>query len=129
MHKRRVKGVKNTVEAVEVVGDVEGRTCVLIDDMIDTGGTICAAADQLLERGATEVCALATHGVLSGPAIDRFKNSVISRVVVTNTLPLPSEKQIDKIEVLSVAKIIADAIDAVFEDNSVSEIFDGDNQA
>jgi ribose-phosphate pyrophosphokinase len=128
VHKRRVKGVKNTVEAVEIVGDVEGRTCVIIDDMIDTGGTICAAADQLKERGAEEIYALATHGVLSGPAIDRFKNSVISKVVITNTLPLPPDKQIDKIEVLSVAKILAETIDAVFEDNSVSEIFDGANQ-
>ncbi|MSO86156.1 MAG: ribose-phosphate diphosphokinase [Acidimicrobiia bacterium] len=128
VHKRRVKGVKNSVEAVEIVGDVQGRTCVIIDDMIDTGGTICAAADQLRERGASDIYALATHGVLSGPAIDRFKNSVISKVIVTNTLPLGPEKQIDKIEVLSVAKILAEAIDAVFEDNSVSEIFGGANQ-
>jgi ribose-phosphate pyrophosphokinase len=128
VHKRRVKGVKNTVEAVEIVGDVEGRTCVIIDDMIDTGGTLCAAAEQLKERGAGDIYALATHGVLSGPAIDRFKNSVISKVVVTNTLPLPSEKQIDKIEQLSIAKILAAAIDAVFEDNSVGEIFHGANQ-
>jgi ribose-phosphate pyrophosphokinase len=108
---------------------VAGRTCVLIDDMIDTGGTLVAAAEQLIEEGASQVCALATHGVLSGPAIDRLKNSVISKVVVTNTLPLPPEKQIDKIEVLSIAKIIADAIDAVFEDTSVSDIFDGANQS
>ena len=128
VHKRRVKGVKNSVEAVEIVGDVGGRTCVIIDDMIDTGGTICAAADQLRERGAADIYALATHGVLSGPAIDRFKNSVISKVIVTNTLPLGPEKQIDKIEVLSVAPILAEAIDAVFEDNSVSEIFGGANQ-
>ncbi len=128
VHKRRVKGAKNRVEAVEIVGDVQGRTCVIIDDMIDTGGTICAAADQLRERGSAGIYALATHGVLSGPAIDRFKNSVISKVIVTNTLPLGPEKQIDKIEVLSVAKILAEAIDAVFEDNSVSEIFGGANQ-
>jgi ribose-phosphate pyrophosphokinase len=128
VHKRRVKGVKNTVEAHEIVGAVEGRTCVIIDDMIDTGGTLCAAADQLKARGAADIYALATHGILSGPAIDRFKNSVISKVVVTNTLPLPSEKQIDKIEQLSVAKILAEAIDAVFEDNSVGEIFGGANQ-
>ena len=127
VHKRRVKGAKNTVEAKEVVGNVRGRTCVLIDDMIDTGGTLVAAAEQLIEQGASQVCAAATHGVLSGPAIDRLKNSVISKVVVTNTLPLPPEKQIDKIEVLSVARVIADAIDAVFEDTSVSEIFDGAN--
>jgi ribose-phosphate pyrophosphokinase len=128
VHKRRVQGEKNQVEAKEVVGNVAGRTCVLIDDMIDTGGTLVAAAEQLVEQGARTVCAAATHGVLSGPAIDRLKNSVISKVVVTNTLPLPPEKQIDKIEVLSVAPIIADAIDAVFEDTSVSEIFDGHNQ-
>ena len=129
VHKRRVKGVKNAVQAVEIVGDVEGRTCVLIDDMIDTASTLCAAAEQLMARGASQIYALATHGVLSGPAIDRIKNSVITKVVVTNTLPLPSEKQIDKIEVLSVAKILAETIDAVFEDNSVSEIFGGANQA
>jgi ribose-phosphate pyrophosphokinase len=101
---------------------------VLIDDMIDTGGTLVAAVEQLIEQGASTVCAAATHGVLSGPAIDRLKNSMISKVVVTNTLPLPPEKQIDKLEVLSVARVIADAIDAVFEDTSVSEIFDGANQ-
>ncbi len=129
VHKRRVKGQKNSVEARDVVGEVEGRTCVLIDDMIDTASTLCAAAEQLIDHGATQVYAAATHGVFSGPAIDRIKNSVISKVVVTNTLPLPPEKQIDKIEVLSVAGVIADAIDAVFEDTSVSEIFGGDNQA
>ena len=128
VHKRRVKGRKNTVEAVEIVGEVEGRACVIIDDMIDTGGTLCAAAEQLKKRGAGDIFALATHGLLSGPAIDNFKNSVISKVVVTNTLPLPSEKQIDKIEQLSIAKILAEAIDAVFEDNSVGEIFGGANQ-
>ena len=129
VHKRRVKGAVNMVEAKEVVGNVEGRTCVLIDDMIDTGGTLVAAAEQLIEQGASQVCAAATHGVLSGPAIDRIKNSMITKVVVTNTLPLPPEKQIDKLEVLSVSSIIADAIDAVFEDTSVSEIFGGANES
>jgi ribose-phosphate pyrophosphokinase len=129
VHKRRVRGAKHAVEAKEVVGNVEGRTCVLIDDMIDTGGTLVAAAEVLIEQGARQVCAAATHGVLSGPAIDRIKNSAISKVVVTDTLPLPPEKQIDKIEVLSVSRIIADAIDAVFEDTSVSEIFGGANQS
>jgi len=128
VHKRRVRGVKNAVEAKDVVGEVEGKTCVLIDDMIDTGGTLVAAAEQLAERGAASVYAAATHGVFSGPAIDRIKNSVLEKVVITNTLPLPPEKQIDKIEVLSAAGIIADAIDAVFEDTSVSDIFDGQNQ-
>jgi ribose-phosphate pyrophosphokinase len=128
VHKRRVRGVKNVVEAKEVVGEVSGRTCVLIDDMIDTGGTMVAAAEVLVERGAQSVCAAATHGVLSGPAIDRLKNSVISKLVITDTLPLPPEKQIDKIEVLTVAAIIGDAIDAVFRNTSVSEIFGGANQ-
>ncbi|MDH4145819.1 MAG: ribose-phosphate diphosphokinase [Acidimicrobiia bacterium] len=127
VYKRRIKGEKNAVEAQAVVGEVVGRTCVLIDDMIDTAGTMCAAANQLHEEGAARVLAAATHGVLSGPAIDRIKNSVIEKLVITDTLPLPPEKQIDKIEVLSVAPIVANAIRAVFDDNSVSEIFDGDN--
>jgi ribose-phosphate pyrophosphokinase len=129
VHKRHLKGVANAVEARDVVGDVEGRSCVLIDDMIDTAGTIVAAAEILKDKGADEVIACATHGVLSGPAIDRLKNSVLSKVVITNTLPLPEDRRIDKIEVLSVASIIADALDAVFEDTSVSEIFGGENQS
>jgi ribose-phosphate pyrophosphokinase len=127
VYKARRKDQKNVVEAKEVIGPVEGRTCVLIDDMIDTGGTIVAAAELLHARGAESVLAACTHGLFSGPAIDRIKNSVIERVWCTNTLPLPPEKQIDKIEVLSVAPIIARAIDAVFRDESVSEIFDGNN--
>ena len=129
VYKRRRKDVANVVEAHEVIGDVQGRHCVIVDDMIDTASTLCAAAEILTQRGANGVWAMATHGVLSDPATDRLKNSPIERVVITNTLPLPPEKQIDKIEVLSVAKIIADAVDAVFEDTSVSEIFGGENQA
>jgi ribose-phosphate pyrophosphokinase len=102
---------------------------VIIDDMIDTAGTICAAADILHEHGASDVWVMATHGVLSDPATDRLKNSAISRVVVTDTLPITPEKQIDKLEVLSVAGLVSDAIDAVFEDTSVSEIFGGENQS
>src|SRR3954453_13899900 len=128
VNKRRPKGMDNVAVAKEVIGRVRGRQCVIIDDMIDTAGTIVTAADVLLDQGATEVWAMATHGVLSGPAVDRLKNSPISRVVITNTLPLPSEKQFDKVEVLSVAKIIGDALDAVFEDTSLSEIFGGENQ-
>jgi len=112
-----------------VLGDVDGLMCVVVDDEISTAGTICQAADQVLKAGATEVWALATHGVLSDPAIDRLKNSLISRVVVTNTVPIPSEKQFDKLEVVSVAGVIADAIGAVFEDTSISEIFGGENQS
>jgi ribose-phosphate pyrophosphokinase len=129
IYKRRPKGTANIVEAKEVIGDVDGRLCILTDDMIDSGGTICSAAELLMARGATEVWAMATHGVLSGPAVDRLKNAPIARIVLTNTLPLPSEKQIDKIEVLSAAPIIADALNAVFDDTSVSEIFGGENQA
>ncbi len=128
VYKRRSGGL---VRALGVMGEevVRGRHCVLIDDMIDTASTIVAAGDVLREFGAREVWALATHGVLSDPAVDRLKNSSIAKVVVTNTLPLPPEKRIDKIEVLSVAEIIADAIDAVFEDTSVSDIFGGENQS
>jgi ribose-phosphate pyrophosphokinase len=128
VHKRRLKGVMNAVEAKDVVGEVDGRTCVLIDDMIDTAGTICSAAELLKERGAKAILAAATHGVFSGPAIDRLKNAPIDKVVITDTLPITPEKQMDKLEVLTVAEIIADAIRAVFEDTSVSEIFDGQNQ-
>jgi ribose-phosphate pyrophosphokinase len=129
VHKTRPKGTLSTVEAKGVIGEVDGRRCVLIDDMIDTAGTIVAAAEILKAKGATEVWGMATHGLLSDPAVDRLKNSEFERVVITDTVPLPPEKAIDKIEVLSVAKIIADAIDAVFEDTSVSEIFDGQNQS
>jgi ribose-phosphate pyrophosphokinase len=129
VHKRRPRGSANQVEALDVVGEVEGRHCVLIDDMIDTAGTICAAAELLAERGASDIWAMATHPVLSDPALERLEKAPISRVVVTNTLPVPPERRIDKLAVLSVSKLIADAIDAVFEDTSVSEIFGGDNLA
>jgi ribose-phosphate pyrophosphokinase len=128
VYKRRPKDAVNQVQALDVMGRVRGRMCVLIDDMIDTAGTICAAADILIDKGATEVWAMATHALLSDPAVDRLKNSRIARVVVTDTLPLPAEKQIDKIDVVSVSRIFADAIDAVFEDGSVSQIFGGENQ-
>jgi ribose-phosphate pyrophosphokinase len=129
VHKRRVAGKKNVVEAKDVVGDVEDKVCVLIDDMIDTGGTIVAAAEQLAEKGARSVIAATTHPVLSGPAVDRLKNSIIEKVIVTDTLPLGPEKQFDKLVVLSIAGIIGRAIEAVFMDTTVSEIFDGQNQS
>ncbi|MBA3303438.1 MAG: ribose-phosphate diphosphokinase [Acidimicrobiia bacterium] len=130
VHKRRPKGTVATVEAGDVVGAefVEGHSCVLVDDMIATGSTIMAAAEQLKDHGATDIWVVATHGIFSGPAIDRLQKSPIDRVIVTNTVPLPAEKAIDKIEVLSVAGVIAAAINAVFEDTSVSEIFGGENQ-
>ena len=129
IYKRRPKGQANVVEAKEVIGDVAGRLCILTDDMIDTGGTIVSAAEILLERGATEVWAMATHGVLSGPAIDRLKNAPLERLVLTNTLPLPPEKHLPQVEVLSIAPLIAQALSAVFDDTSVSEIFGGENLA
>src|SRR5271154_2096851 len=127
VHKRRPRGRMNEVEVRHVVGEVDGRHCVIIDDMIDTAGTVCAAAERLADAGASDIWAMATHGVLSDPAIDRLKASPVTRVVVTDTLPVADGRWFDKLEVLSVAKIIADAIDAVFEDTSVSEIFGGDN--
>ncbi|MBI2710869.1 MAG: ribose-phosphate diphosphokinase [Actinobacteria bacterium] len=128
VNKERPKGQPDRALASNVIGVVDGKRCVLVDDIIGTAGTIVAAADLLLDSGATEVWAMATHGVLADPAIDRLKNSAISRVVLTDTLPLPPEKAIDKIEVLSIAPLIANAIRAVFEDESVSEIFGGENQ-
>ncbi|HVX70277.1 MAG TPA: ribose-phosphate diphosphokinase [Mycobacteriales bacterium] len=125
VHKTRDVKVANEVVAHRVVGDVEGRRCLLIDDMIATGGTITKAADILLNSGATEVVVAATHGEFSEPAIDRLKNSRISEVVVTNTLPLTDEHHYDGLTVLSIAPLIARAIKEVFEDGSVTSLFDG----
>jgi ribose-phosphate pyrophosphokinase len=125
--KRRPKGTHNVAEATDVVGNVAGSVCVLVDDMIDTAGTIVSAVNLLMDRGAREVWVAATHGVLSGPAVDRLKNAPVRQVVVTNTLPIPDDKRFDALQVLSIAPIIAEALDAVFEDTSVSEIFRGDN--
>jgi ribose-phosphate pyrophosphokinase len=127
LHKRRDPTKHNVAETLDVIGDVEGRTAVLIDDMIDTAGTIVGAAALLKERGAERVIACATHPLFSGPAIERLNSSVIERVVVTNTIPLPSDLQMDKLVVLSIAPILAAALRAVFEDESVSEIFRGEN--
>jgi ribose-phosphate pyrophosphokinase len=125
--KRRPKGTHNVAVATEVVGDINGRTCIIVDDMIDTAGTVVSAANLLIDRGATEVYIAATHGLLSGPAVDRLKNGPIREVVVTNTVPISDEKRFDNLRVLSIAPLLAEAIDAVFEDGSVSELFGGDN--
>jgi ribose-phosphate pyrophosphokinase len=127
LHKRRDPTTLNVSESLEVVGEVEGRTAILVDDMIDTAGTICGAASLLKERGAEKVIACATHPLLSGPAIERLRDSDIEQVVLTNTLPIPPARRLDKMVVLSIAPIIASALRAVFEDQSVSEIFRGEN--
>jgi len=125
IHKRRDPHVANEVKVYEVVGDVAGRTCILVDDMIDTAGTITKAAEALMENGAAEVVVAATHAVLSGPAVDRLKNSPITEVVVTDTLPVPDELRFDKLTVLTIAPLLARAIREVFEDGSVTSLFDG----
>ena len=106
IHKRRDPDVANQVRMFEVVGQVAGRTCILVDDMIDTGATIAKAAEALFEQGASQVIATATHGVLSGAAVDILKNSRISEIIITNTLPVPQEKRFDKLTVLSIAPLL-----------------------
>ncbi len=125
IHKRRDPDVANKVAVSEVVGKVAGRTCIVVDDMIDTGATIIKAADALFEQGAAKVIVTATHGVLSGNAVDGLKNSRISEVIVTNTLPIPHDSRFDKLTVLSIAPLIARAITEVFSDGSVTSLFDG----
>ena len=125
IHKRRDPDVANQVVVHEVVGEVQGRVCLLVDDMIDTAGTICQAADALRSRGAKAVIAAATHAVLSGPAIDRLKATAFEEVIVTNTLPIPEERRFDGLTVLSIAPLIARAIREVFEDGSVTSLFEG----
>ena len=122
IHKRRDPDVANTVAVHEVVGDVEGKLCLLVDDMIDTAGTICLAADALKARGARAVIAAATHPVLSGPAADRLNRSAFEEVIFTNTLPISPSVAIDKLTVLSIAPLLAKAIKAVFTESSVTSL-------
>ena len=125
--KSRPKDTHNIAVANDVVGMIEGRHCVLVDDMIDTAGSITAGAELLVDRGAASVIIAATHGLLSGPAVDRLKNARVREVVVTNTLPISDEKRFDSLTVLSIAPIVAEVLGAVFGDKSVSELFRGDN--
>ena len=123
----KTRTAHNVAKTLALVGEVEGRTCVLVDDMIDTAGTICGAAEALMEQGAKSVIAATTHPVLSGPAVKRLGDSVLEKILVTNTLPLPDHCDLDKIEVVSIAPIVASTMKAIFEDESVSELFDDDN--
>ena len=125
IHKRRDPDVAHRVAVLEVVGDVAGRTCIVVDDMIDTGSTITKAAEALFAQGAAQVIVAATHGVLSAAAVDELKNSRISEVIVTSTLPIPPEKRFDKLTVLSIAPLIGRAIQEVFSDGSVTSLFEG----
>ncbi|WP_306370021.1 ribose-phosphate diphosphokinase [Nocardiopsis sp. CC223A] len=124
IHKRRDPDVANQVRVHEVVGTVKDRVCVLVDDMIDTGGTIVKAADALFEQGAKQVLVAATHGVLSGPAAERLQNSRISEVVITNSLPVPESRSFEKLTQLSIAPLVARAISEVFTDGSVTSLFE-----
>ncbi len=131
LYKRRSRTEAHKIEQMEVVGEVGGRPCVLIDDMIDTAGTMADGAAALQAEGAGEIYAVATHPVLSGKAVQRIAESPIKETVVTNTLPVPEEKaQVlgDRLTVRSIAPIVASALLAVFEDESVSDIFQGQNQ-
>lgn len=125
VHKTRDLSVPNKAESKTVVGDIKGRTCVLIDDMIDTGGTIAGAVRVLKENGAKDVIIAATHPVFSGPAVERLSQCGAREVVVTNTLPVPEEHQFENLTVLSIAPLIARAIREVFDDGSVTSLFDG----
>jgi ribose-phosphate pyrophosphokinase len=125
VHKTRDPNVANQVVANRVVGDIQDRVCLLIDDMIDTGGSIVKAAELLFANGATDVVIAATHGIFSAPATDSLKNSRVSEVIVTNSLPITEDKLFDKLTVLSVAPLLARAIREVFEDGSVTSLFQG----
>jgi len=125
IHKTRDPRIPNGSQTGKVVGEVDGQTCVVIDDMIDTAGTITKAVDALFAAGAKEVIVAATHAVFSGPAVDRLKASKVTEVVVTDSLPIDEDKRFDGLTVLSIAPLLARAIREVFEDGSVTSLFDG----
>ncbi len=120
--KRRPKA--NVAEIMNVIGDIKNRNCIIIDDMVDTGGSIVNAAKVLMEMGAKGVYVACTHPVLSGPAFERIEDSVIKELIVTDTIPLPEDKHCHKIKVLSVAPLFAEAIHRIYEGLSVSKLFD-----
>ena len=121
--KRRPRA--NVSEVMNIIGDVKGKTCILSDDLIDTAGTLCHAAEALIKiGGAKEVYACASHGVLSGPAIQRLEESPIKKLTLLDTIPLPAEKRSDKIELLQVAPVFTEAIARIYEESSVSPLFD-----
>jgi ribose-phosphate pyrophosphokinase len=126
MHKSRP--VHNVAEITHVIGEVEGRPCVMIDDMVDTAGTLCSGAEALIARGASEVSACATHPVLSGPAVERIEKSSIKELVFTDTIPIPAHKMISKFKVVSISNLVAKAMLNIHESRSISELFDGQNQ-
>jgi ribose-phosphate pyrophosphokinase len=125
IHKRRDPNKPNQVQVNELVGEVEGRVCVLVDDMIDTAGTIVAAAKALRDNGAGRIIVASTHAVFSDPAVERLSGPEVDNVIVTNTLPIDASKQFEKLTVLSIAPLIARAISSVFNDDSVTSLFDG----
>ncbi|MGH3917695.1 MAG: ribose-phosphate diphosphokinase, partial [Pseudonocardiaceae bacterium] len=125
IHKTRDPRKPNEAVANRVVGDIEGRLCVVIDDMIDTGGTVAKAVQALINGGATDVVIAATHGVLSGPATERLSACGAREVIFTNTLPIPDEKHFPGMTVLSISPLLARAIHEVFDDGSVTSLFDG----
>ena len=124
IHKRRDPDVPNEVKMFEVVGEVKDRVCVLVDDMIDTGGTIVKAAETLFDNGAKDVIVTATHGILSGKAAEKLQGSRISEVVVTDTLPIVPESRFNKLTILPIAPMIANAVREVFHEGSVTSLFD-----
>ena len=120
--KRRPK--PNVSEVMNIIGDIKDKNVILVDDMVDTAGTLCNGAKALVERGgAKSVIACATHGVLSGPAIERLQNSVIDKLVLLDTIPVEGEKAIDKIEVLTVADLFAEAIHRIYDENAISDLY------
>ncbi len=125
IHKTRDPRIPNESRTGRVVGDVEGQTCVVIDDMIDTAGTITKAVDALVEAGASEVIIAATHAVFSGPAVERLRDCSASEVIVTDTLPIGEDQRFDKLTILPIAPLLARAIREVFEDGSVTSLFEG----